>query len=643
MCGIGGFMTVGRLGQTEAALGETRIRLRHRGPDGEGQWLSSDGMAGFCHTRLAIVDLSTDANQPMLSQNGGCVLSFNGEIYNWKTLRAELIAAGWRLRTQSDSEILLVAWRAWGEGMLVRLRGMFAFAIYDIEQRILICARDRVGKKPFVYATGPGGFAFASEIPALMPLAAKVGADASLDHGAIATMLLHNLRHIPDPATAYRGLRRLRAGHAAVVRDGRIERMWRYWDVKADIARASARAAAGAAAVREVLEEAVELRRVADVPVGALLSGGTDSSAVTALAQRHSADPLRTYALGYDAEDEDLVRARFMAKRLGTVHREFYFDPAEQWFAFRTILSTYGEPIMLLPLVHAFQLCHAIRSDGLKVVLAGHGADELFYGYLGHIQTARLSRAVSALEVLQPLAALVPSQWRPRSITALAAPRGGRKAALYGQYAAKFRQHVRSGDGATEQVSEEMGLWGGAGPCDDYIDESNFVALMVENRHSVTIAADLPAMIAPVEVRAPFLDQEMIALAFALSWRSKLPADGDTTNLKAILKTAVSDIVPRELLYAPKRGFGYGIRERDVLLGPWRPIVDRAFELIPADYWLDARWTRRLWQSGKSGKPIDWSLLGRIFSILVWEQGLYRSDFVFSPSNGRAASLGFET
>lgn len=615
-------MTTAPLDRTASALTATKIRLRHRGPDGEGEWLSSDGTAGLCHTRLAIVDLSSAATQPMASLDGRCVLSFNGEIYNWRDLRLELVALGWQFRTQSDSEVLLTAWRAWGEGMLARLRGMFAFAIYDIDQRLMFCARDRAGKKPFVYATGSGGFAFASEIPSLQPLAAEVGADTSRDHGAIATMLLHNLRHIPDPATAYKGLRRLRAGHAMVVRDGRLERMWRYWDVRADIANARDRAETGPAAVRAMLEEAVELRRVADVPVGSLLSGGTDSSAITALAQKHSKEPVRTYALGYDAADEDLVRARSMAQHLGTVHREFYFDPNDQWHAFQSILATYGEPIMLLPLVHAFQLCQAIHADGLKVVLAGHGADELFYGYLGHIQTATLSRAIKALEVLRPLAALVPSHARPRPMTALAAPRGQRKAALYRQYAAQLWEHLSVDSAADEQASNEMALWGKAGPSDDYIDESNFVALMVENCHSVTIAADLPAMLAPVEVRAPFLDQEMIALAFALSWRSKLPADGDTTNLKAVLKTAVADLVPHELLYAPKRGFGHGIKEREVLLGPWRPMADRAFNSIPSDHWIDSRWARGLWQSGQSGNAVDWSLIARLFSILIWEQGL---------------------
>jgi asparagine synthase (glutamine-hydrolysing) len=623
MCGIGGFVAAHRSDQVASTLDETRIRLRHRGPDGEGHWLSEDRTVGLCHTRLAIIDLSPTGAQPMLSADGRSVLSFNGEIYNWRNLRAELAGAGWQFRTRSDSEVLLAAWRTWGEGMLARLRGMFAFALYDADSQQLFCARDRVGKKPFVYATGPGGFAFASEIPALMPLAAAIGADTSFDIGALATMLLHNLRHIPDPATAYKGLRRLRSGHAMLVRDGRIERMWRYWDVAADITRARARAERGADAVREVLEEAVELRRVADVPVGALLSGGTDSSAITALAQRSSQEPLRTYALGFDAADEDLLRARLMADRLGTVHREFNFDPAEQWTAFRRILAAHGEPIMLLPLVHAYQLCQAIRADGLKVMLAGHGADELFYGYLGHINTARLSQGVRAMEALQPLAGLVPQRWRPRPLTVLSAPRGERKAALYRDYAARMWRHLGpSAAGAHEQVSDEMSLWGGAGPNEDYVDESNFIALMVEDCHSVTIASDLPAMLSAVEMRAPFLDQEMIALAFALSWRTKLPADGDLTRLKLVLKTAVSDLVPPELLYAPKRGFGYGIRERDLFLGPWRAKIDGAIGGIPTDHWLDYNWVRRMWEAAQLGEATDWSLLARIFSVLVWEQGL---------------------
>src|SRR5690242_2267 len=334
MCGIGGFVAALKLDRCESVLDAMKTRLRHRGPDGEGVWVSNNGTAGLCHTRLAILDLSSAGAQPMLSHDSECVLSFNGEIYNWRTIRGELMAGGWQFRTQSDSEVLLTAWCAWGEAMLSRLRGMFAFAIYDKKRRELFCARDPIGKKPFVYAAGQNGFAFASEIPAIMPFVAEIGADTSPDHGAIATMLLHNLRHIPDPATAYKGLRRLEAGHAMLVKDGRVQKIWRYWDVAAEIAEVGKLARVGKKAVREVLEEAVELRCTADVPVGSLLSGGTDSSAITALAQRRSDAPIHTYAFGLDSDDEDLRRARQMAKLLGTFHREFHVDASELWSVF---------------------------------------------------------------------------------------------------------------------------------------------------------------------------------------------------------------------------------------------------------------------------------------------------------------------
>jgi asparagine synthase (glutamine-hydrolysing) len=620
MCGIGGIYSTSRIERADALLAETRSRLRYRGPDGEGQWLASDESVGLCHTRLAILDLSPSGAQPMVTADGHCTLTFNGEIYNWIELRAELRNMGFRFTSNSDSEVLLAAWGAWGENMLRRLRGMYAFALYDNRSRSLFCARDRVGKKPLVYATGPQGFAFASAIPALLPLARAIGTDLSPDHAALATMLLHNLRHIPDPATAYKGLRRLRPGHALIVQDGRIKKMWRYWDVAAEIEQARNTAKSGSQAVRAVLEQSVELRRVADVPVGSLLSGGTDSSAITALAQSRSSEPLRTYAFGSDADDEDIARARSMSKRLGTVHREFYFDPSEQWPVFQKLLMEHGEPIMSFPLLHTYQLCRAIRNDGLKVVLAGHGADEIFYGYLGHFTTARLSSAIHRVEGIRALLAMVPQPWRPLALSAAIAPRGSRKAALYRSYAGDLWRHIGLSD--PEFFSAELRLWGEAGPHEDYIDESNFVALLVENAHSVTIASDLPAMLAPVEVRAPFLDQDMIALALALSWRTKIPADGDPTHLKEILKQAVSDIVPPDLLYAPKRGFGHGIAQHDVLLGAWREEVDGAVRAMPAGHWLNSKWVRRVWDRVQRGARAEWSVMARIFSILAWEQRL---------------------
>jgi len=621
MCGIAGFVLKQPNDQSRHLLIAMRDRIRHRGPDGNGTWTSTDGCCGLAHTRLAIVDLSDAAAQPMTNPGANLTLVFNGEIYNWKSLRRRLERYGHKFKTHSDSEVLLAGYAQWGPDVLDELRGMFAFAIWDEAEKLLFCARDRMGKKPFVFAEGPDGIVFASEIPAVLTGLWLAGADRDLDAGAFASMLLHNMRHMPDPATAYKAVRRLRAGHAMIVRNGRIERNWRYWDPMADCdvsGRDSARY------LRNALEEAVELRRIADVPVGALLSGGVDSTAIVALAQAQAKEPVRTFALGMDEKDEDLVRARSMAKSLGTVHREFYFDPASQWEAFNRILQTYGEPIMLLPLVHTYELCRKIRNDGIKVVLSGNGADELFYGYTGMVRTNHLSQVVRRLELLSPLVRMLPQEKLPRSLKVLATERGQRKSRLYEGYGDEiWPDLIRSelSDGLKNYAEDEMARWGLCGPHENYIDESAFAGLMVENTHSVTIASDLPAMMAGVEMRAPFLDQEIVVAALHTTWQEKLPQNGDLTQLKKVLKSAVSDLMPPEILYASKRGFGMGIQERDVLLGPWRSHADNVFERSEGlSEVFDSERVRGLWRDAKNGGGVRWDLIAKLFAIGVWKQ-----------------------
>lgn len=564
----------------------------HRGPDAKGIWLNEDGSLGLCHNRLAILDLTKAGNQPMLSSDGRHVIVFNGEIYNHHQLRSELLALGASFHSHSDTEVLLEGWRLWGESMLQKLRGMFAFALHDRRSGTLICARDRVGKKPFVYAETPDGFAFASEIPAVRQVP---GVDTRYEPAAVAAMLLHNLRHIPDPHTAYRGIRRLRAGHAMIVKDGRVARIWRYWTP------APAEGLVSPERLRELIEDAIDVRMRADVPVGALLSGGVDSSAIVAIMQKRSAEPVRTYALGLDRDDEDLHRARTMAQALGTAHREFYFNPEEQWDIFKMLLGLYGEPIMLLPLVHTYSLCRAIRDDGIKVVLTGNGADELFYGYTGHVRTLRVSRWLDRLVPLRPL--LTPL--KSTRLGWVAATPGTRKAAWYRSFAQSEWAHCVSADARAtlaNVAAEELAYWGELCPSSHFIDESNFVGLMVENPHSVTIASDLPAMAASVEIRAPFLDQEIVSFALATPVEKKIPAPANADWLKAILREAVRDLMPDTLLRAPKRGFGMGIQEADVLRGPWR---EKAGELLDdadnAQGLLDAAAVRAEWRGFLSG------------------------------------------
>lgn len=613
MCGISGLYVKDNVViDRETALRAMLPMQKHRGPDASGLWLSSDGSLGLAHNRLAILDLSPLGCQPMASMDKRYYVVFNGEIYNYRTLRTELESLGARFRSQSDTEILLEAWRVWGEEMVHKLRGMFAFALYDTDTKTLFCARDPIGKKPFVYAETASGFVFASEIPAV--LATGLVHSMGLNKAALAAMLLHNLRHIPDPYTMYEGIKRLRAGHAMMVRGGRIERLYRYFTPR------QATGPITPEALREKLEEAVRLRLQSDVPLGALLSGGVDSSAIVALMTRLTGQKVRTYAMGLDAQDEDLRRARLMADHLGCEHRVLTFDPHRQWAIFERMQAVYGEPIMLMPLIHAYELCEAIHDDGVRVVLGGHGADELFYGYTGHIRTAFLSFLLGILpRSTAGLAALLPMAEKEALAALIRAPRGQRKASLYRLFEREDWGDILASDVKESLVNiaaEEMTLWGELCPTDPYIDESNLIGLMVEDTHSVTISSDLPAMMASVEMRAPFLDAEVMAFAWATPVRAKVPWLAPARRLKWILRQAVSDLVPHELLYAPKRGFGFGISEAQLLRGAWADKGDALFDApFSAEGLFDPAALREMWHRFKEQPSYPSHRIAKLFAI----------------------------
>src|SRR5579884_871399 len=351
MCGIAALST----GEPFPCLEEIALAMarkqRHRGPDLQAAYLAPSGCAALGHARLSIVDLSPLGNQPMTNETGDLWLACNGEIYNHRALRRELEAKGHRFASQSDCEVILHLYEEVGTDLPGRLHGMFAFVLYDAQQDTLFCARDRLGKKPLVYAQTPRGLALASEIPAvrLFP-----GVDTSPDPVALGLYLLRNLRHIPDPWTFYTGIRRLPPGHAMQISRGQIQKLWRYWHPDFTIQPTSTQA------LLDAFDQAVALRRVADVEVGALLSGGVDSSAIVQAMTAQGSKGVRTYALGRDKDDEELARARQMAALLGTQHREFIFDASRQHQQLEHLLGLYGEPIMLLPLTYAYELCEHI-------------------------------------------------------------------------------------------------------------------------------------------------------------------------------------------------------------------------------------------------------------------------------------------
>lgn len=612
MCAVGGFY----LRHCSPTFGYSEVLKKlcekqiHRGPDGDDVWLSPCKKIGLTHNRLAIIDLSPGGTQPMQINDGAHVISFNGEIYNWRELREELQSLGVEFTSNSDTEVVIRAYDVWGQKLLDRLRGMYCFAIWDNAQGILFCARDRIGKKPFIYSQTEKGFFFASEIPALKCIADQAGVDLTINESGLANMLLHNLRHIPDPLTVFKGIYRLRAGHALIVKNGVIKKQWRYWNPSPEKIDSSAQ-------LRSVIEDAVSVRSIADVPVGALLSGGLDSTAIVSIMQSRIDRPLQTYAFGENDSDIDILRARDVAKELGTHHKEFYYDPEKQYEIFKKIMEVYGEPIMLLPLIHSYELSEKIRDDGIKVVLNGNGADELFYGYKGHLRTAYISRLLSYLGWIRKI---IPTS-ENRILSFLKALPGKRKSELYRAAGREIWPKIIRTEKLpklTNTVADEMLYWGDILPNKDFIDESNYLSLLIENTHSLTTASDLPGMMASIEMRAPFLDQQIVERAMGIDYRAKVRGPRDGSQLKYILREAVKGLVPKQVLVASKRGFGQGIQERDVLLGPWRVHADRIFSNFPMPGFFDAKLIEHIWKESSESGDGPWSLISKLFAIGIW-------------------------
>ena len=380
MCGIlGALNRSGASADLDAAI----AKLRHRGPDDSGSWGEDAMQLGF--VRLSILDLSPAGHQPMVSPDGRYVIVFNGEIYNFSELRKNLEAAGETFRGHSDTEILLRLFERRGfEACLSQLRGMFAFAVWDRSEKTLYCARDRLGVKPFVYTETDRGFLFSSEIQGLFALCPELSRKP--DYQGIDHYL--TFQYIPAPMSGFEAIRKLPPAHAMVVRDGRVERLFRYWEI--DLTRRSGLSFDDACeAIREKVLEATRLRMVADVPLGAFLSGGVDSSITVAAMARLGASPLETFSIGFEDERfNELPFAREVATHLGTTHHEMVVKP-NAVSIMPQMIDHLGEPLADNSVMPTFYVSEFARSR-LTVALTGDGGDEAFAGYRRFYQMRRM-------------------------------------------------------------------------------------------------------------------------------------------------------------------------------------------------------------------------------------------------------------
>jgi asparagine synthase (glutamine-hydrolysing) len=604
----------------------------HRGPDDGGAWRSTDGLVAFGHRRLSIVDLSAAGRQPMCNEDGTVWITYNGEVYNHRALRAELEAKGHVYRSTTDTESILHLYEEEGARCVERLHGMFAFAIWDCRRRELFLARDRLGIKPLYYAQPPGGFVFASEIKSLLKHPAIA---ADLDEEAFS----HYLTFLctPAPLTMFRGIRKLAPAQRMTVSACGHVHSDRYWSpIDATLAGHVVEMSEIEMEARllELLRGSIAKRMMSDVPFGVFLSGGVDSSTNVALMSELMEDPVRTFSVAFRDQDRynELEYARAIAKRFRTSHHEVLIDVDDLTDFLSDLIHHQDEPLADWVCVPLYYVSKLARENGTIVVQVGEGSDELFHGYVHYIREAWLRRRL----------------WDPLR----AMPQPLRRACAAGASALTYRlgRAVQYGEVVAAAANDQLPFWGGAicyrgrlkqrvlaNGLVDRFDSYDVVERLWQETESAPVATDLlqkmtylelkqrlaelllmrvdkMTMATSVEARVPFLDHEFVEFAFALPERMKVRGGVG----KYALKRAVEGLVPDDIIHRPKQGFGAPMSEwfrGDFGRRAQREIRESSLaERRLLDYeFIDELWRRHLGRHG------DWaSLLWTVYNVSAW-------------------------
>jgi asparagine synthase (glutamine-hydrolysing) len=613
MCGIAGI--VERVGTAVDAglLDRMTDVLRHRGPDGRGTVIL--GPAGLGHRRLSIIDLATGA-QPMTNADRSVWITFNGEIYNYRELRSELAARGRRFETTSDTEVIVAAYEAWGERCLERLRGMFAFAIWDVPRQQLFVARDRIGIKPLIYAFHEGRLLFGSEPKSVIQDASM---PLELDWDGLRDYL--TLLYVPSPRSIFRGMRKLEPGTYLTFRPSGEPQVRRYWTLTfaPDHSVTEDRWLDD---LRRTLAEAVSQHLVSDVPVGAFLSGGIDSSTVVANMARAVREPVRTFSIGFDESDFDERRyARLVAQRFGTDHHEMVVKP-DAMEVLPLLSWQFDEPFGDVSAIPTYYVSK-IGREHVTVVLSGDGGDEGFAGYSRYTRALALRRRLDTpwLAPLKPLfraaARLMPVGMRGR----------GRLSRLGADAIDRYLQMVVYQDELTgarilspEARAQIPGLDGWQYLRDhlhalgrqDYLTLLQGLDFRTYLPEDILTKVDRTSMLVSLEARVPLLDHVLLELV------ARVPAalQHDGTSGKQLLKRALARDLPGEVLHRSKMGFGVPIARwfrqelaeylRDVLLD--RRTVQRGL--------FNRKKVERILRDHQSGRR---DFTSQLWSLLVFE------------------------
>jgi asparagine synthase (glutamine-hydrolysing) len=581
MCGIAGIIDLRQRPVEPALLERLSVRLVHRGPDEAGTYIR--GPVALAHRRLSIIDLSS-GQQPMSNEDGSVWVTFNGEIYNFQELRKELEDHGHRFASHSDTEVIVHAYEQYGADCVRHFRGMFAFAVWDERRRTLFLARDRVGKKPLFYARTPGQFVFASELQALVE---HPEISRAVDPAAIDAYLTYG--YIPAPWTAYRSVQKLLPAHHLTLRlsEGGVEdcQVERYWQLeyapKRDLSEPEA-----ADGLRAVLEEAVRLRMIADVPLGALLSGGVDSSLVVALMSRMSARPVKTFSIGFEEQGfNELPYARAVAQRYGTEHHELIVRP-NAMEVLPKLVRHYGEPYADSSAIPSYYVAQLTRRH-VTVALNGDGGDESFAGYeryLGSGLAERFRRWPGVVQHgIRGLAKMLIPETLPqrnrlrqarRFLEAAAlptAPRYLRWVTYFSRaekdvlYTPEFQRQL-AGNDAERWLLTEFKVAGEKGA--ELLDTVLAVDVRSYLPYDLLVKMDIATMACSLEARSPLLDHKVMEFAARLPCSFKMRGK----TLKYLLKKVAAELLPAENLYRRKMGFGIPVGAW--MRGEMRPMLE---------------------------------------------------------------------
>lgn len=549
MCGICGYLTVNKY--SEQVLWDMNETMRHRGPDDGGVYqsrLRSGYYLGFAHRRLSVLDLSDLGHQPMFNRDRSVCIVYNGEVYNFRELRETLMAAGYAFTSDCDTEVLLAAYDAYGISFLNLLNGMFALAVYDSREDRVILARDRIGKKPlYYYSDSRGNLIFASE---LKPLLRHPDFRKEIRTDIISRYLCH--KYICAPDTIFLNTHKVMPGEYVIWQDGSLEKKL-YWDI---VERYQACSREPVNDYREakrqltgLLQDSVQKRLVADVPTGTFLSGGIDSTLVTALAQKAAGHPVRTFTIGFETgKENEAVYAREVAGYLGTSHTELYLTEKDLFEAIGDLPRYYDEPFADSSQIPSMLVSRLAGQDA-TVILSGDGGDELFCGYTVYDWTylaQRLDRlAGMADSILQPFHVV---RRMPEKLRALLENRDmNTKVQLFTDIRQNHTPAMVAGDSLPAKYRREMQI-----PAGDWQVRRQLLDMMTDLPGDILAKVDRASMGYSLEVRCPILDYRIMELSFRIPQRFKY----HYWNKKHILKDIAFGLVPRRLLDRPKQGFG---------------------------------------------------------------------------------------